>query len=231
VLLGGVTAYAYVPRGGGEMLASSIPQTAPARAKARIYFFDLFDPDWMFKNLDELYTALTFHPVESIGTGFNVETHGPWIRTHYTELPLFKQVFSKERPSRGMLVVYHAPDRDAKEIQAACFYKNGVFAFADRSWRERAAGRETFRPEDAAEQAKAVLAFAGRYYKDCLGYSGKMMMMMHVVNLAGRAKEATGEQRPLPYHSDFCATVHPTAEELGTGAPAELLCDQLLKHF
>gem|GEM_PF-5513148 len=231
VLLGGVAAYAYIPQGAGRLLKAAPKTGAEVRVREKISFFDFFDPDWVFKDTAEIYTALTVHPVELTGTPFDTGKHGDWIRNNYLSLPLGKPVFSKERTAQGKLIVYHAAGRDDKPLRAACFYKNGVFTFADRSWRDRYSGRDVFRAEDALEELKGLLAFAASYYGVCLAYTGRVMAMLHAVNLSGRSRESSpGGRRLLVYQNDFSATVTVPAGELGNGAAAQFLYNQLAQH-
>jgi len=230
VLLGSVEAYAYIPYGAGELRKNRTAAPA-ARAKSNILFFDLFDPEWVFRGSAELYTALTIHPVETIRNNFAVSRHKSWLEARYGEMPLAAPVYSREGPAPDKFTVYHAEAEGEEETQAACFYKNGVFALADRSWRERYERKDIFRPEDASGFIKAALNFAAAYYGDCLNYTGRVMMMLHVVNIAGRRRESSaGEQRPFTYQHDLCATVNSTARDLGAGPAAEFLYNQLIRQ-
>jgi hypothetical protein len=57
------------------------------------------------------------------------------------------------------------------------------------------------------------------------------MMMLHIVNIAGRRRESSaGEQRPFAYQHDLCATVNSTARDLGAGTAGEFLYNQLIKQ-
>ncbi|OGS06909.1 MAG: hypothetical protein A2270_00540 [Elusimicrobia bacterium RIFOXYA12_FULL_51_18] len=230
VLLGNVEVYAYIPYGAGELRKNR--QAAPAaHTKAKIIFFDLFDPDWIFNGFSELYTALTIHPVEPMRNNFSAARHKDWLEARYRDIPLAAPIYSEEGHTLNKLTVYHAHAQGEEAIQAACFYKNGVLAFADRSWRERYGGKDIFRPEDTPQFMKSVLDFAVAYYGDCLGYSGRVMMMLHVINISGRKRvTSAGEQMPFVYQHDLCATINSTARDMGAGPAAEFLYNQIMKQ-
>ncbi|MFH1619733.1 MAG: hypothetical protein ABIG11_07485 [bacterium] len=231
-LLGGVDAYAYVPHESGELRKSQQKTDIPGfQAPSKIDFFGLFDPEWVYRDTPALYVALTVHPSEAVGKNFDIVLRRNWIADGRHGLPMANPVYSIDSRGPGRLTLYHANVQGGEKIQAARFYENGVFAFADRSWSSRYSGREIFRPEDAADIIKRVLDFTDAYYRDCLDYGGRLKVMLHVINITGHSRETSSPgHRPFVYTHDLCATLNSSAPELGNGQTARFLYNQLLKQ-